>query len=117
MKTILVIDDEPEILSIVKEQLELLDYQLKVLTAVNVQQVEEQIQFADLILADINVPARDVLEKQLNECGVPVGRMSGHVEYTGPLIIHKPFVFEEFQALLDHLISLAGDKASGVKAS
>lgn len=111
MKTILIIDDEPEILGIVKEQLEILEYHLHILTAVNVKQVEEQIHLADLILADINVPAREVLEKQLRECGVPVGKMSGHVEYTGPHIIHKPFVFEEFQGLIDHLISQASDRS------
>jgi DNA-binding response OmpR family regulator len=63
----------------------------------------------DAILADINMPDMDLLNKELNvRCGeIPVFRMSGQYDHFVNLVLKKPFGIKEYQQAVVQLYGLA----------
>lgn len=63
----------------------------------------------DAILADINMPDMDLLNKELNvRCGeIPVFRMSGQYDHFVNLVLKKPFGIKEYQAVVYQLYGLS----------
>ncbi|MEY4615216.1 MAG: hypothetical protein RJB66_176 [Pseudomonadota bacterium] len=113
IKTLLVIDDEPDILEIVAEQIELLGYDFKVLKAQNVDEAERLIPSCDAIISDIKMPNSAKLEKILHHCQKPVARITGHDEFHGDLVIKKPIDLKVLVAVIDRLQGLTKNELRG----
>lgn len=111
IRNLLVIDDEPDILDIVAEQIELLGYPYHVLKAQTVDQAELLIRRSDAIISDIKMPNSAKLEKLLSNCGKPIARITGHDDYHGDLVIKKPIDLKVFVRVLETLEQLSEKKS------
>ncbi len=102
--TALIIDDEPEILEVVVDQLESSGFNLLVLQASSFDEASKLIHQADIVISDINMPGKDKLETLLQTVNKPTARITGYDEVTGPCIIHKPFQIDEFESVIKLII-------------
>ncbi len=103
--TLLIIDDEPDILDLVANQIQASGFVLEVTTAQNVAVAEKLLPKCDLVLSDINMPNKETLEKILAASGKPVARITGYIEISGEWILHKPFQVDEFDKMIRKLMS------------
>lgn len=102
--TLLIIDDEVDILDILSEILEIEFPKVKVLTASTVEQAYLQVEAADAIISDINMPNKSSLDKLLSEFKGSVIRITGHDDTIGyPFVIQKPFETAGIKAALNFL--------------
>lgn len=104
MKTILVIDDESDIIDIVADQIDLLGLELRVLKATTVEEAESQMGLCDMIISDVKMPNREKLEALLNTSKKPVARITGHDDFRGDLVIRKPFEVTGFRLVIEQLL-------------
>jgi CheY-like chemotaxis protein len=105
---LLVIDDEVELLETIVKQAKALGYS-QVVWADNVDRAMEIIKNfkVDGILADVNMPQKDILNQHLSRCGIPVARVSGQTQRVVNFMLTKPFNIKQLKAVLDQLRMLA----------
>lgn len=104
---LLVVEDTVELLEVLKLaqfppniKITMVESGLQAIEVLNLESI-------DAILADINMPDMDELNKELNKrCGeIPVFRMSGQYDQFVNLVLKKPFGIKEYQ---DAVIQLYG---------
>ena len=99
---LLVIDDEVDSLFTLKKLIESMG-NFEVLTASTVDDGIKKSEFADGILADINMPGKDKLTHFLEGVKIPVARFSGSETSAFNFMLHKPFTVTELNECLDIL--------------
>ena len=107
LNSILVIDDEVDILDIVADQIEILGYTCEVLKAQSTEEAEKLIDRCDAIISDVKMPNSARIEELLRSSKKPVARITGHDDFQGDLIIRKPFEVKGFKEVMDKLNFLA----------
>ena len=109
MKTLLIIDDEPEILELLIEEIKLFEFDLNLITASNFNDAKSKISNCQMVLSDINIPKLKELEDLLKHSNLPVARMSGYrdVEAFGIEILTKPYKSEELEKIIKKLITIS----------
>lgn len=108
MYRILIIDDEPDILDILTNEIQLMSLGVQVLVAQTVEQACELLHEADAVIADVLMPKSRELEATLLETDAPKLRISGSPHANIPAL-QKPFSFEVLELEIGKLI-LAVDK-------
>lgn len=104
MNTLLIIDDESDILDIIAGYVEFSNLNLNVLKAQTVLEAKKLIPVSDIIISDINMPNRDELEFLLKNCGKPLARITGYLEIEGEFVIAKPFSSKDLIAVIEKLV-------------
>jgi DNA-binding response OmpR family regulator len=104
-KTILIIDDELDLLDIISDYIEISDLDINILKAQTVSEAKALMRSADLVLSDINMPDRDELELLLKNCGKPLARITGNLETVGEFVITKPFGSKALMKVVKELMA------------
>jgi DNA-binding response OmpR family regulator len=105
LKTLLLIDDEAELLDVMAEQIESFSIGVRVIKATSVKTAESLAPGADIIISDIQMPNQDRLEMLLSSCNKPVARISGAARLQD-LFINKPFTPDELKRVILRLLDL-----------
>jgi DNA-binding NtrC family response regulator len=108
--TILIIDDEPDLLECVVDSVQSIFDDITVLSATSVGEAKLKIQDANIVLSDINMPNRDQLEDMLKTCNLPVGRITGHDTLKSNLVVYKPYTDESLTKVIKLLVDMSGKK-------
>jgi DNA-binding NtrC family response regulator len=104
--TLMIIDDEPDLLDIIAEQIDAMGFEVSVLKCSTVEEAQSNINSCDIILSDVNMPGRDRLEYMLKNTTKPVARITGHDELRGDLVIVKPYKNEDFKRVINKLLEM-----------
>jgi DNA-binding NtrC family response regulator len=119
MKTVLIVDDEESILSVITEYLAMRDEELALLTATDGKKAMEIMQSSasiDLVITDLRMPVMDGFEliryMAVRHPETPVIAMSGTdpgrveaLDIGNPFrYIEKPFLFEDLAMMVEGLI-------------
>lgn len=107
MVTMLIIDDDQDVLEVATTIISDLFPNLDLLAASTLQEVKTHAHKADCILSDLYVPYRKELNELLHEWGQykPVGRMSGYSDV--PECLNKPFRESDVKKFVQSLIDRA----------
>jgi CheY-like chemotaxis protein len=105
--TLMVIDDEEDLLDIIEEQIELSGIKVSVIKCSNVQAALNNIDQCDIILSDINMPQKDQLEEMLAKTNKPIARITGNDEVKCSLTVLKPFNSRDLEKVIYQLINLS----------
>jgi DNA-binding NtrC family response regulator len=105
---LLIIDDEVEMLQAIIAQAKVLGY-VQIYSADNVDRALSLIQNTkiDGILADVNMPQKDLLNQTLSRCGIPVARVSGESQRVVNFMLNKPFSIQKLASVLTQLRMLS----------
>ena len=104
MNTLLIIDDESDILDIIASYVDFANLNLNVLKAQTVLEAKKLILVSDIIISDVNMPNRDELEFLLKNCGKPIARITGYLEVESELVLFKPFSLKDLIVVIEKLV-------------
>lgn len=110
MTKILIIDDEPELLDIVCEYIDMLEIQdITLLKAGSFEEAEKLVESSDAILSDINIPNKEKLDLLLtNHQNKPIARITGNVDNEENLLmLKKPFTPSKLKEVIENLVLLS----------
>jgi CheY-like chemotaxis protein len=105
---LLVIDDEAEALVVMKKLIESFGG-YKVYTAETVDEAITLLPNAQGILADVNLPGKERLNKILAHSEIPVARFSGATQEVFNFMLQKPYTKADLKKTLDWIKSLAAN--------
>ena len=118
MKKVMIIDDEPDVLEILKEFLEFLDYQTVTFRDPNIAISSFKAGIYDLIITDINLPEINgfALIKKIREIDqtIPIIVITGYIENFAKenifskganAYIEKPFNFNQLKSTIEKTLS------------
>ena len=109
MTTLLIIDDEPDLIELLEYVISELFPDLKIETASSVEIAKTKVDLCDIILSDIQMPYMDKLEEMLIASGKPVGRCSGSDPKGKIPFIPKPFTDAQVYSVIQELLVSLGN--------
>lgn len=111
-KTVLIIDDCVELLESIGEDIRELGYNTVLASSVEAaypRLANGQTQI-DIVIADVQMPDREYLERMLASSRLPVIRMSGAVHQIPNLMLRKPFNNSQLMKALEFASFLTSSK-------
>jgi DNA-binding response OmpR family regulator len=99
---ILIIDDDVDLLESVAKQVNSFPDYIAV-TASTVEEATAKIKQVDAVLADVNLPGKDLLNQMLEHCPLPVVRFSAQPQTVINMMLSKPFTSKQLKEAIEWL--------------
>ena len=112
--SLLLVDDEVEISEIIGEIINDAFPEIELGIANTARQASEMMPNYDMVLSDINMPEKDILDKAIliHSKSKPIARITGHYEESNEnvIIVKKPFTFKDIIAVVTTLKGQINEK-------